>query len=223
MTIIEKIKKLLRLSRSSNPHEAELALAKAMALAAEHRVALESIDPDDDRHVVGHTHTDPWRAITKEKKYASIICQTFFNVTTFTDYMFDKGSMSIKRRICFVGTVTDRQIALYVFGFLVQHFRYCWRHHRGRCRSRDSYLAGMYTGIFSKLIGNPQTTAKPGLAMVPSHRAYIARHFGELFSSNQRKTVKFADSAFRQGFVQGLKTNIRKGVKTTIPKTHRIT
>ena len=45
--VIEKIKKLLRLARSSNPHEAQLALQRAMALAREHDVAVEGLNPDE--------------------------------------------------------------------------------------------------------------------------------------------------------------------------------
>lgn len=55
--ILDRIKKLLRLSRSSNPHEAALALQRAMDLAQINGLRLASIDPDNE--VAGIPWTEP--------------------------------------------------------------------------------------------------------------------------------------------------------------------
>lgn len=48
-TIDEKIKKLLRLAKSDNEHEARLALARARKLMAEHKLDIKDFDESERR------------------------------------------------------------------------------------------------------------------------------------------------------------------------------
>ena len=56
--ILEKIKKLLRLARSANQHEAQLALARALELARAHDVAVDSLNADEQAKEKTITHGD---------------------------------------------------------------------------------------------------------------------------------------------------------------------
>ena len=76
--ILEKLRKLLRLARSSNPHEAALAMAKAMALAAEHRIALDQVNPDHE--TPRFTHRDDGEDFRRmPHEHQCMIVQRFFS------------------------------------------------------------------------------------------------------------------------------------------------
>ena len=149
--IIEKIKKLLRLARSSNPHEAQLAMQRAMELAREHDIAVDSLNPDNQvkQKTVSHQDTGAKARLSYDQRYALVICQRFFHVTPVTRQKIQRDGIYARLRnfITFVGTSSAIEIALYVFGFLVQHFAYCWRKYRGRLSNRHAFIEGMFQGF----------------------------------------------------------------------------
>lgn len=217
--ILEKIKKLLRLARSSNPHEAALAMEKALALAAEHRVAVDQLDPDHQADRVTHRdHEDLLSKLPHEHQFAARILQRFFRVRCIIRGKWHSPATRwrpVKRQyLTVVGTTSDAEIALYVLGFLVHHFRFCWRKHRGRCRNRPSFMHGMFLGLYSKLSEAepkaPEATVT-NRALVVSFDAYVAQHIGKT------EDVKMADptaaAAVNAGWVQGRKTEILGGLK----------
>ena len=56
--IIDKIRKLLRLSRSSNEHEAAAAAAKAQELLSEYNLSLDSMITEESASEASSTHRD---------------------------------------------------------------------------------------------------------------------------------------------------------------------
>lgn len=216
--ILEKLKKLLRLARSSNPHEAALAMEKAMALAAEHRVALDQINPDHEAARVTHRdHEDQLARLSDEHQFAARIVQRFFRVRCIVRNRWtgptDQWRPVSREFITCVGTASDVEIALYVIGFLVHHFRFCWRHHRGRIRNRRAFMTGMFRGLYSKLLdAEPPTETEASTALVVSHDAYIAAHIGETTPKGHCEDHE-ATAALTAGFSQGLKTEIRGGLR----------
>lgn len=76
----------LRVECSSNPHEAQQALARAMGLAAEHNVAIEGLNPDEaaKEKKLTHEETEPRVRESYDARYAWVICRSFFNVDTVT-------------------------------------------------------------------------------------------------------------------------------------------
>lgn len=217
--IIEKIKKLLRLARSSNPHEAALAMQRALALAEEHRIAIEGINPDQSAPAFAHRSGKVFARMSHDQTFASLIVQRFFRVKAIT-----KGCVRVDKhgwpcageKMTFVGTESDLEIAFYVFDFLTHHFAYCWRKHRGRCRNRYSFIHGMFVGLHSKLSeSEPPAPARSskGNELELSMKAYIAEHFGELKTKGMPDAK--AQAARWAGYVQGRKTEIRPGIKQT--------
>lgn len=222
MTHIEKIKKLLRLSRSANPHEAELAMAKAMQLAAEHRIAIDGINPDAETPTITHKTTAPWQRVPYDKQYASKIAEVFFGISVVHErIIIEKESrqgyryMERATRLIFIGTESDLAIAGYVFEFLTKHFSYCWRNHRGRCKKRQSFVYGMYVAIFQMLhSARPNTDNPQGTQLDISHRDYIAQLFDNV-ETTKTKRPKTSDGSFNRGFERGLSTQIRPAIPTT--------
>jgi len=220
-TIIEKIKKLLRLARSSNPHEAALAMQHALALAEEHRISIEGLNPDQAAPAFTDRAGKAFARLSHEQLFASAIVQGFFRVKVITQRCLRVDKTGWPRRgekMIFVGTESDLEIAWYVFDFLTVHFAYCWRKHRGRCRNRYSFMSGMAAGLYSKLAESvpltPERQAK-GNELVLSMEAYIANNFGKLEARHMPSAS--AQAAANAGYVQGRKTEIRPAIKQTEP------
>lgn len=112
---IDKIKKLLRLSKSSNQHEAELALIRALEIADRYQVDIESIAMDDNIRKLIHDRIRVGARITQERRLAHAIVDRFFNVT----------SIMAHPDMLLIGTATDIEIAKYVVEFLVGTCRRC--------------------------------------------------------------------------------------------------
>ncbi len=219
--IIERIKKLLRLARSSNPHEAQLALARAMALAHEHGVAVEGLNPDEQakEKKLTHQETKVSARLTYDSRYAWVICRAFFNVDTVDLQcvrMVD-GWPRAGVRTAVVGTESDIVIATYVHAFLVEQFSHCWRSFRGRLRNRHAYVHGMYRGLFQKL-HDARPTTKTGFELVVKEReTYIAQHIGPTTSKSVGEPDHEAHAASNAGWLRGQKTEINMPLQAAEP------
>src|SRR5690349_5362669 len=77
---LDKIKKLLRLSQSPNPHEAEAALKKAMEMATRHAVDLEGLRNDPDFADIIHKWFPMKARISREWQSALVIAERYFHV-----------------------------------------------------------------------------------------------------------------------------------------------
>ncbi len=213
--VIEKVRKLLRLARSANPHEADLALEKAMALAREHRIQIEGLSVDQAEKATATTHgsSDAFSRMSYGKRYAATIVQRFFNVSAVvgpTILVID-GWPRAGRKLNFVGTSVDVQIALYVYVFLTRRFAYCWAHHRGLMRNRRSFVHGMYWGIYSKLkeAEPPEPPHAPGLVLA-ERNAYIGAVFGPTENNESKSPDRLAQAAAWAGYLKGRETEIRR-------------
>lgn len=218
--IIDRIKKLLRLARSSNPHEAQQALARAMALAAEHRVEIEGLNPDESEKAKATTHrdTEPESRLSYDKRYALAICRAFFRISTVEVECIRvvNGWPARGVKIMWVGTRSDIEIGEYVYAFLVRHFAWCWRTYRGRFRNRQAYVHGMYIGLRVKLAEQmpPKETreAKGNELVVADQKAYIAAVIGKTTSKPMGAPDHAAKAAEYAGYLEGRKTEIRAAV-----------
>ncbi len=220
--IIEKIKKLLRLKRGGTPDEIATALRLAQELAAKHGVNLDQVNPDDDApksERIGHEDPIASARIQCECKFAGLICQQFFNVEVFTTavdgHLSQRLRVVFKRALRFVGTEWDRQIAIYVFHFLVRHFRREWNTNSGRLRNREAFMWGMYCGLCAKLEQRqPKPTEAEGLVHTGrklARRNYIEANFGELKGKSVAPDTN-AVAAQTAGWRAGQATEIRPAV-----------
>lgn len=222
---LDKIKKLLRMKRGGTKGEVENALAAAQKLAAEHGINLDHVNPDAqsaDDHI-GHEDTLSAARIQFECKYAGLVCQQFFNVSVFT-----QRKTWQKISLTFVGTDWDRQIAVYVYHFLVGHFRREWKRRERRLRNRRSFMWGMYIGICSKLreAAGPEKLVENGVLVIDQRLAkrneYVKKNFGEM-EGQSVKPDRDAEAARREGLMAGRRTEIRKGVNgASVPEERRI-
>lgn len=217
---LDKIKKLLRMKRGGTADEIATALRLAQELANKHGINLDDVNPDDERNEkpLGH---DDWilgSRIQWECKYAMLIAKWFFNVSPFLNNFWN-ALRGTYYGITFVGTEWDRQIAIYVYSFLIRHMRREWRDKRGRCRNRQAFMYGMYVGIWSKLKERqPKPIQQPGIVPVNHALArrndYIAKLFGKLAGTDVKPDGD-ADKAEHLGWLAGRATEIRSGLGNT--------
>lgn len=210
--IIEKIKKLLRMKRGGTPDEIATALRLAQELAAKHGIDLGDVDENDEAaRPRPLTHLDALTAarLARECIYAALICKHFFNI----EPLIRRGWRV--RKIIFIGTEWDIQIALYVYGFLVGHFRREWRTKRGRCRNRAAFMSGMFDGLALKLRARQPMVNEAGLVHVGNalqrRRDYMQENFGDT-TTEDHHTDHDADAARCRGFLAGRETEIRSGM-----------
>lgn len=208
--IIDKIRKLLRLGKDSaaTPHEAALALAKAIKLAAENGIDLSQI-PDDTGSHGGITHRTELSQAGLPHRLASKMVKRHFSVETLFD------STGKKPVIHFIGLSNNCDLAIYVYVFLVRSMRTAWRKRKNRrLRDRDSFLRGYCAAIDSLM---PATFHQPGLIL--SADKYIetiifAGRTGIKMSSigtNSKK--KLSTKAFYNGYIEGEKTGINNALR----------
>lgn len=149
----EKIAKLLRLAKSSNQHEAELAMQNAARLAAKHCIDLASCDGIDEVPdvIIAKVESCP-KCLRREWRCALAIAQMHFHVTP----VLGRG------KVTFFGRDEDIEIAVAMHAFLVAECRKGLaqyeedeKDHRRRMtpNKRDTYIDAWFAAVNAKLIG----------------------------------------------------------------------
>ena len=231
--IIEKIKKLLRMQRGGTAGEIANALAMAAELARKHGINLDAVDPDaPEAKPINHIDAITAARLQDEVKYASLVCQNFFNVTAMITAERAKSNRRGRDfKIVFIGTASDQEIALYIFEFLTRHFRRCWNHRvNKRLRDRRAFMNGIYQGLCHKLhVQREAEVTGEGLIRLDQQLARRNQYMKDTFGETEKKNMKASSdssAAKRAGYEQGRKTEIRTAVekpaapsRTALPPT----
>ncbi len=126
--LMVRLRKLLSLSGSTNPHEAESALLKARELAAKYALDLEEArkdgvpTPEDERHYtvsIGECHP---RLSLEEAALANLL-QDFFGVMAVREYAPDLETGRPSHILTLSGTRRSLQLATYVHDCIQTAFR----------------------------------------------------------------------------------------------------
>lgn len=224
-SILEKIRALLRLAKSDNAHEANLAMQRALEIAAKHQIDLSAISPDDDLNKIkGHEIALPSR-LAYEWKEALNVVHAYFNVNVTVLI----GMSSKKAQI--IGTAFDIEIASYVATFLVRACRDCLALYRKEETERrrkvttgktQSFIKGFFWGIRHALREQQQTVAAEHTGyqlMLDNGRAARDEAAKNLNRGNGKSTqlampeARHNRAAAFRGFIQGSKTQIRPGLR----------
>ena len=116
--IIEKIKKLLALSHSSNEHEAASALAQAMKMARKHDIDLEQVKGTEFDEKIDEEDAIYKAQFSKWERYLFDGIAREFGCRILLGSKVDYDTHKIKRRIIMVGKKQDRQMAVYLAMYL---------------------------------------------------------------------------------------------------------
>lgn len=179
---IEKIKKLLRLAKSSNEHEAALAAAHAQRLLSEFNLGESDCSEREIPKEAGAVKTD---CVKKPANWVYLLASSVagaFDCSYF--HSCNYGAMF------FVGVDLDHEIAAFTFGYLYRtinrlaaQFMSKSQQRRltmkGKKKVRTSYCLGAVHVICNKLQEQKMVTPITTTALVPVKQALITQKMGE--------------------------------------------
>lgn len=120
--MIDKIQKLLALGTSPNPHEAELAQAKAAKLMAEYAIDFKELRSEKKPvelyiriNVEGSTESE--RILQWESFLAGAVAKCF-DACIVNTRNYDLSAGEVRWNIAFLGTKSDLELAIFFFKYL---------------------------------------------------------------------------------------------------------
>ena len=215
--LLDKVKNLLQLSQSDNQAEAELAAQRANELLTKYNLSMQ--DVMKDRSYMKQTIDSGSMRDNKLDDYALAIINQYFFVKVVTS----PGSVKWKRtrRIHIMGTKSNVEIAIYTYVFIRTKFNILWLQYKKENglgqSSKNSYLYGLYKGLWDKLYETRQhVQQETGLVVVNDKDLsnFVNQEFGRLKSGSITHSTR--DSrATSAGYTAGNNMTINKGVTTT--------
>lgn len=223
--IIERVRKLLALSNSSNEHEAALAAAHAQRLLAEHNLAMSELEMQEE----GAGEADLLVARTVPKWLSSL----FATVANAFDCFPIVTTSPSNSRLRFIGVGEDPGVAACTLEYLIKELRRLASGYqrqleaRGgrlnpadRQRVRLSYLLGAVHGVRQALLAQKTATPTTSTALVPVKDALIKQyrdeHFGNLRTRRSRASTVLSE-AFHRGRQDGANLQMIPN-RTILPK-----
>lgn len=153
--IIERVKKLLKLSESPNEAEAALALAKAQEYALEFDLDLACVAISEQKKEEFVKEDINLNAKRKSVTHSDVVylLNRFFNVKMLQSTGNIRWSGAV---IHFIGKKSDVEIAKYIYGYLNHTFMALWHEYRAQnplinTKARGSYITGLRMGLEKKL------------------------------------------------------------------------
>lgn len=239
--ILDKIKKLLRLSKSDNPHEAELALQNAWRMAARHKIDLAKVDLDDEEceRIVRDTVPLGISRLSAERERVMQILASFFhveivmvkqrNATSFLSRSTGSTGARFSIALVYLGKPTDIALARYTHDFLLQAYAAAFRgftssEQKARRKmtpnKRKQFCTGFFYGLASTL-----KRAQDELVLEDAKFAIVLRdekkarqeardrHYPEAEDREKLDEGRRNDTAIKAGYKAGRETKIHQPVK----------
>ncbi|MDM8550130.1 DUF2786 domain-containing protein [Desulfobacterales bacterium HSG2] len=151
--IMLRIKKLMALAESCNPHEAEAAMLKARELIAKYNIDL--LERNEHRDFVSIFVGKPALRHRREEYHLAHLIQDFYFVEGIwaSAYVVEKGKMG--RVLEISGTVQNIKIAAYIYDFVTRFIDSRWAEYNRKKRlnhhRKTDFAAGIIEGFQSKL------------------------------------------------------------------------
>lgn len=224
--IIERIRKLLQLLRSSNEHEAAAAAAKAQELLSEYNLSMDSIKPGQQSAEL--------RASRAYKKTRQRLETWAFRLASGVASAFDckyYHDPDVGETV-FVGCEPDPTIASWTYGYLYKTLlAFASSYMRGPARrlrstkskttARHSYLLGAVLVISQRLEAQKRVTPITPGALVPFKEAAISRAMPELVDKPSPK-LKTRDRDFEAGMDAARAIWLSKPISNTGQRHERL-
>lgn len=209
--VIERIRKLLRLSRGTDhAAEAAVAMAKAVAIARDAGLALDGIDAGDTTHRITHEDGGVLRRSCSRQR-CHIVLRKHFGVDVIG---------SSWRGAIYVGPAINIALARHIEIYLISQCAAGWAQHlaanprrrpwrdttasarRERTRARRDYEFGFYRGIDGVLLAHPIRNDLP--ALDSAIQLYISERFA--LTTTPIATPSRPSIALTAGYMAGLAT-----------------
>lgn len=231
---IDKVEKLLSLAKSSNEHEASLAMRKANELIEKYNIG--QLGNHDVRYFCVIIDKKKKRIETYQRQICSIL-RDFFYVKIVNSDLYDPLVNQTYKTIELLGTVENTTIAEYCYYFLENQLASLWSQNKsqfnGNTRTeKNSYYLGILNGFYVKLRRNAENSqaVKAGMevncrdhtktvcslivAEDKKLREFVGMKFPRL-SSISTPGPKIYKNTYAEGVEAGGKITFHKGVSST--------
>ncbi|MDR2366827.1 MAG: DUF2786 domain-containing protein [Deltaproteobacteria bacterium] len=146
-----KIKKLLALSGSPEPHEAEAALTKASELMARHNIDTAALLADSEDYEIWRIPLNCRRIERKNFLIAMIIRNHFF-VRTVTNEQYDPWTNQPAKYLELIGRPVNLNMAKHVFHYLTERVESLWGKHKPMAAHNGEKGLGAKTAFITNLL-----------------------------------------------------------------------
>lgn len=215
--ILEKIRKLTALSKSSNEHEAALALAKAQELMELYKITPKDMLAFD----VEETMSKSKMPVSKNQWQSVLIslCEKKFHCSNITKWQMTKSGYQPK--LSFYGVYPSNELASYFFDMIyVQVVRLRKEFVETKCRRYkksnktilgDNYAYGVVYGIYDKIIDTCEPVNPTSIEKI---KAYTDKNYSNAVTTKMRTSTskKYDNVGWSEGFRDSSKVNISQGV-----------
>lgn len=204
--IIEKVKKLLRLAKSSNEHEAALAAARAQELLAKYNLDESDFSEQELPKEAGMAHTE---TVKKPATWVFLLASSVAGAFDSKYFHRSDGYM------CFVGVDLDHEVAAFTYGYLYRTINRLASQFMGKSQQRRltakgkkkvrlSYCLGCADVVSRGLKMQHERTPITTTALVPVKDALIkAKMEGLNLQSEKVKDESLSDRAYWCGRKDG--------------------
>ncbi len=214
--LLEKIKKLLKLASSTNPHESELATIKANALLLEHNLSTLDLNERQEEVYVE-------RVLEGSRKNSKHLCIYEILKTFFVSPVFNHGKGYFYLEV--IGDKTNTELAQYVANFLDHHLDVLWQEtkkqntHFKSVADKNAFFNGVARGYVEKIKAQNLNMAESKDLIVLENKlqTQLKQVYSRLGKSMSRAGFN-NEAAQNLGVEKGKKLSINPGVGTTLKK-----
>ncbi len=220
--IIDRIRKVLSRTESSNVHEASTAAALAARLMTEHKLSAVDLNVDDEGKVFKFRDMDDVFHLNWKKALLTYVARAFF-----CEAVFNRAAK--KGRL--VGKPDDLEVAVEAYQHLLESINRELRVYMTEFpeASRDAFRKGCVTGVVDRMKRDREAFEKTNeRALVLSKttnrdlREFLAQHFGAPLVINEKTERPTDESSYADGYLAGLEmTVVTSKSKKQLPENEK--
>jgi hypothetical protein len=216
--LLNKLKKLLNLSKSSNINEAELALQKATAMAAEAGIDLAIVQARNESEVekleMVEETVKTGQRLPSLQKYASWLLNKHFNVQVIYS-----GGRYFGRSVNILGDKKDVEFAKFVNDFVQEDMQRRWEYykksHNLTVKFKDTFMYNVWRGLDEKLAAAKKEAVETRFASIPeTERVNVKAQYGIVLSNKTAAVNSFVTRKYPR--LSNVKTRVNVFSNSTV-------
>ena len=216
--LLGKLKKLLNLSKSANIHEAELALQKATAMAAEAGIDLAMVsakaDSEAEKLEMVQETAFSGKRLPSLQKYASWLLNKHFNV-----HVIYSGGRYFGRSVNILGDKRDVEFAKFVNEFVQDDMQRRWEYYKKSngltVRMKDTFMYNLWRGLDSKLTEAKAAAETAKFNAMPQEQvADTKARYGIVISDKKAAVQQFVTKTYPR--LSSVKTRVNNFSNSTV-------
>lgn len=230
--VIDKIRKLLAMSTSPNPEEAASFLSKAKQLMFEYNISEQDVNESvsdiiEIDFVLAHSNEDYL------VKFSYWISKAFNVKSIMIKRNIGTDRIKFEKNIRFIGKVSDVAVSSFIFSYISdvletksnEYIKYI-KSHTNSAKVKKEFCLGFVEAVCQKLkLLEEQEALKMTVTDVENSKAlvcttnalinqYMNEKYGEKLHEGNDKTEKVDAKNFENGFIEGEKQGLYRGVST---------